>query len=123
MTFVKKHSNYILFFAMLLNIDCAGENSFHSLYSAKNESSKIQKGEKMHNEPSCDLIWNIRHEDQREIFFRNTCANRSCMVTWQSVNFLGICSSFHYDYIPPKSELSHPVSIYDVHFEVDYHFQ
>ncbi|MCL2650114.1 MAG: hypothetical protein FWD60_03685 [Candidatus Azobacteroides sp.] len=123
MTFIKKHTKYILIFAMLLNISCVGENQFRSSYSAKNESSKIQKGEKTHNEQGCDLIWNIRHENQREIFFRNTCTNRSCMVTWQSVNFSGIRSSFHYDYIPPQSEVSHPVSLYDVNFEVDYHFQ
>lgn len=123
MTLVKEHSNYVLIFAMLLlNISCSWENPYRSLYSAKNESAKMQKEEKTNKEQGCDLIWNIRHEDRREIFFQNTC-NRSCMVTWQSMNFLGIWSPFHYDFILPQSELSHTVSIYDVNFDVNYYFQ
>ena len=46
MFFIKKQNSYILIFVMLLNIGCAEENLFRSLYCAKNESLKIQKEER-----------------------------------------------------------------------------
>jgi len=124
MSFIKKQNNYILIFTMLFNVSCVSGIPLNlSNSSNKNESSEIHNDERKQNDQNCDLIWNIRYEDRREIFFQNTCTNRSCMVIWQSVNFLGVWSPFHYDYISPKGELSYPVSIYDVHFEVNYHFQ
>jgi len=123
MIFMKRQNKYLLIFVTLLTISCAGEIPLRFLHSTKNGSSEIQKEERKNNERGCDLIWNIRYENQREIFFRNTCADRSCMVTWQAISFLGIWSSFHYDRIPPQSELSYLVPFYDVHFKVNYCFQ
>lgn len=100
------------------------EISVNSLKSEKNESLATQKDEKASGNRNCDLIWNIRYEDQkREIFFRNTCANLSCMITWKSINMLGIGSPMHYDHIPPQSEQSYAVSSQEMEFEVDYYFQ
>ena len=124
MTFIRKQNSYILIFAMILNISCMREIPVHHLnyYSINNESPGIQKEEKTHNEQDCDLIWYIQYENRKEIFFRNTCTNRSCIVTWKSMNILGRWSILHYDHIPPQGEMSYPVSLSDVHFEVDYHF-
>lgn len=109
---------------MLFNISCRHKISINSLkYSEKNELLTTQRDEKASNDRSCDLIWNIRHEKQKEIFFRNNCTNSSCMVTWKSINVLGIWSQMHYDCIPPQSERSYSVSSWDVNFEVDYYFQ
>ena len=84
--------------------------------------NKISKVEKPNEQQSCDLIWSIQEMDKREIFFRNTC-EKSCMVIWRSMNISGVWSATNYDRIPPQSELSRPISVHNVNFEVDYYFQ
>ena len=124
MTFITKQNSYILiiFAIFICNISCVRKiPTNHLNCTVKNELYTPQKDTP--NKQDCDLIWNVRQENQREIFFRNTCVNRSCMVTWKSINMLGIWSSLHYDCIPPQSERSYSVRSWDMHFEVDYYFQ
>jgi len=125
MTVIKKYNSYVLIFVIFLNIGCVREISTNlSDDSTKNVSLTAQKNYGTHNNgQGYDLIWNVRYTNQRKIFFRNTCTNRSCVVIWKSKNILGIWSQYNEDLIPPQSELSYPVSLFDVHFDVDYHFQ
>ena len=121
---MQKQNKYVLILIVLANVSsCVHEISANSAeYFGKNEFLAIERDEKTLN-AGCNLIWSIRNEKQKEIYFHNTCINQTCMVTWQSMNFLGIWSSFHYDHIPPQGELSYPVSVFDVHFKVDYYFK
>jgi hypothetical protein len=112
MTFKRKHNSYVLIFAILIgNISCI---HIHEVPKDK----KTVKGQH-----GCDLIWDIRQMNRKEIYFHNTCTNQSCMVTWKSRNILGIWSAIHCDYIPPQGVLSQPIFFYDTGFEVDYYFQ
>ena len=96
-SFVKRHNNYALISAILIwNIGCT---------EIPKDTKTVQMVNRRHG---CDLIWDIRQMNQKEIFFRNTCTN-PCMVTWRSKNILGIWSPLHYDRIPPQGELSYPV--------------
>jgi hypothetical protein len=119
MIFIKNKKQYILVFAMFINTGCMHKIS----HPVKIESSVVQKDKKTFNEHGCGLIWNIHYMNPKEISFRNTCTNQSCNVIWKSKNILGIWSGLHYESVSPQGELSHPVSLWDMHFEVDYYFQ
>ena len=104
MTFIKRHNKYVIIFAILIcNMSCVHEIP---------KSEKTLKGRN-----GCDLIWDIRYKNQKEIFFHNTCANQSCMVVWKSRNMLGMWSVIHHGHIPPQGELSYPVYFYDMQYQ------
>ena len=107
----KRHNSYALITVILFIVGCI----------------EIPKDTRMartvNGRYGCDLIWEVRQRNQREIFFRNTCKSQPCMVMWRSKNILGMRSPLRYEQIPPQGELSYPISFYNIDFDVDYYFQ